>query len=75
MKKCFEIPPQDIYDCLHALEKTGYEIPESVDKWWERETELLSKTEAAEKCPKCGAKLESLPSGEMCNECNYIFWW
>lgn len=32
------LPPSEIFDVLHAAEAAGVILPESIDKWWEKET-------------------------------------
>jgi hypothetical protein len=34
------LPPTTIYDVLHAAEAAGIELPEEVDQWWLKETDI-----------------------------------
>jgi PilX N-terminal len=43
--KCNTLPPQEIYDVLHAAEVRGVELPESVELWWFKETQINQKKE------------------------------
>jgi hypothetical protein len=34
------LPPQEIYDILHDYEVRGGTIPDIVDSWWKKETDI-----------------------------------
>lgn len=40
MKTVNTLPPIEIYDVLLKCEIKGIELPESVDDWWFKETEI-----------------------------------
>ena len=37
---CNKLPPKEIYDVLHAAEAAGIDLPDSVNEWWFKETEI-----------------------------------
>jgi hypothetical protein len=51
MKVVNTLPPKEIYDVLHEAEGKGIELPQSIEKWWKKETlinEVLKETELAD---------------------------